>query len=94
MSRLAALRDAAPNHAFTVYWKWWAVLAFSSFIVPELWALFTNWQNTLSANVWRMEDFLPGQPVWRWTAVHFLFIGMLLVLFMWLIGHFGWGIWR
>jgi hypothetical protein len=76
------------------YWLAWAVVVFLTFIAPEVYALVTNWHNTLSASVWDMERFMPGQTVAKWTAWHLLFTGMLLVLFVWLLGHFSFGWWR
>lgn len=76
------------------YWLIWSIFTFLTFIVPEVYALCTNWRNTLSASVWDMEHFVPGQTFVHWTALHFLFIGMLIVTDLWLIGHFGFGIWR
>jgi len=84
----------AHSHAFTVYWTWWAVAAFLGFLGPEVYALVTNWQNSLSANIWRMEDFIPGQRAIGWSAGHFLFVGVLILLDVWLLGHFGWGLWK
>lgn len=86
----------AGSPAFTHYWMAWAAVTFLSFIIPEVWALFTNVHNTLSDNVWRMEQFLPGSGVGiaSWSVLHFLFIGMLLLMDVWLLGHFGWGLWR
>jgi hypothetical protein len=83
-----------PSALFTHYWQIWAALTLVSFLVPETFALFTNWQNTLSANVWRFEGFDPRQSVLQWSAGHFLFIGVLFLLDVWLLGHFGWGKWR
>lgn len=76
------------------YWLVWSVFTFLTFIVPEVYALVTNWRNTLSASVWDLERFQPNQPLIHWTALHFLFIGMLITLEAWLIGHFGFGLWR
>lgn len=82
------------SHGFTIYWQIWALVTFVGFIVPEVYALVTNANNTLSDNVWRAEKFLPGQAVVNWSAFHFLFIALLLLLDVWLLGHFGWGLWR
>lgn len=76
------------------YWLVWSIVTFLTFIIPEAYALATNWRNTLSESVWDMERFTPNQPLVHWTAVHFLFGGILLTLFAWLIGHFLFGFWR
>lgn len=77
------------------YWTWWAILSLLAFLIPEFWMLAAHRpQDTLSANVWRAEDFLPGQDVMHWSAIHFLLIAVLLLLDIWLLGHFGWGLWR
>lgn len=81
-------------HGFRVYWLCWLLVTFTSFIVPEIIGLVRNWQFTLSAAVWNLEKFQPGEPLSRWTAFHFLFIGMLLVTFIWLLLHFAMGWWR
>lgn len=76
------------------YWPVFVVTGLTAFLVPEIIGLCTNWHNTFSAAIWRMEDFKAGQPVVNWTFVHFIFIALLLVLDLWLLGHFGWGLWR
>jgi hypothetical protein len=77
------------------YWWLWAVTSGAFFLAPEIWALASGHpEATLSAWIWRMEDFLPDQQIWHWNAFHLLFIAMLLVLDVWLLGHFGWGLWR
>lgn len=76
------------------YWLTWAVVTFTAFLVPEVVALATNWRNTLSASVWDLESFLPGQPVAHWSAAHFWFIAVYGVLVLWLFFHFGMGWWR
>lgn len=81
-------------HAWHTYWLIWFTVAFVTFLGPEIYGLLTNAQRTLSAAVWSMEKVEPGQPISGWTAFHFLFIGVLLILFVWLIGHFAFGIWR
>jgi hypothetical protein len=78
------------------YWLWWFVTAFPvGFLVPEAAALMRGRpQDTLSAAIWSLEKFKRGQPVTGWSAFHLLFIGVLVVLTVWLVGHFGWGWWR
>lgn len=88
------MNDLRGYHSWNVIWTAWFFVTFGGFAALETYALCTDWQRTLSAAIWRMEDFLPGQPLGKWSAVHFLLIACLLVLFVWLLGHFGWGLWR
>lgn len=81
-------------HAWNVYWTTWAVVTFLLFIAPEIFGLLTDSNRTLSAAVWRMETFNRNQSVLQWTFVHFAFVAMLGFLLVWLVGHFGFGIWR
>jgi hypothetical protein len=73
-----------------IYWLVWFGVTFLAFIVPELWALFTNAKNTLSWQVWNLEQFLPGShTAWTWT--HWLVGGILFVGCLWLAFHFMFG---
>lgn len=82
-------------NGWTWYWLVWAVTTFVAFGVPEGIALATGHsENTLSAQVWRIEGFLPGQGAIHWTAVHYLFGGMILVVLTWLCFHFVLGLFR
>jgi hypothetical protein len=81
------------------FWSWyWLILCgawFVGFCAVEFPMIATgHGENTLSAQVWRLEGFLPGQSVIDWGAAHFLIGGALIVVFLWLIGHFVWGLWR
>lgn len=81
-------------NAWSTYWLLWFVLAFASFIVPELWAILTgHTENTLSAQVWNLESATTGSSIVSWTAIHWLLGGIFVVLFVWLIGHFVFRIW-
>lgn len=76
------------------YWSLWAAALVTTFLVPEVWMLVAGRpQDTLSAQIWRLEQYAPGQSLWQWNAFHFLFMGALLLLDVWLIGHFGFRIW-
>lgn len=71
------------NYA-SLYWAvWFGIL----FLGPELFWLFTAPQNTLSAQVWHLEDLKPGVP---WNFVHFL----VAILVLWLFFHFSFGWFR
>lgn len=78
------------------YWACWFTIAIlGGFLIPETWSLLRGRpQDTLSAAIWRLEGFQPGQPITGWNAFHFLFTGAFTLLTLWLIGHFGWGLWR
>lgn len=80
------------------FWSWyysiitglWVIL-----IIPvELFWVVKNTYNTMSANVWRAERFIPGQPIWGWNPFHLGFIALLGFLFLYLLLHFGWGFFR
>jgi len=77
------------------YWLIWFLVSITSFLVPELIALFSGHpENTLSDSIWRMEDlYKPGQSFTSWTFAHYAFTAGFIVLAVWLIGHFGWRIW-
>jgi hypothetical protein len=82
-------------NGWSAYWGIWFGLFMLAFLVPEIYALTTGHsENTLSANVWRLEQFLPGQHPAAWTASHVLIGGCLTVLLGWLIVHLVWGLWR
>lgn len=77
------------------YWGTWFALLVTSFLVPEIWMLAAGRpQDTLSAQIWRLEAFVPGQAVPAWNAFHVLFAGALLVFDVWLLAHFTLGWWR
>jgi hypothetical protein len=78
------------------YWLVWFIASFGAFLVYELYQLAIGHpENTLSAQVWRMEGILNrNYPIADWTAVHFLLGGMFILTFLWLGGHFVFGVWR
>lgn len=80
------------------YWLIWFIVTFPlGFLIPEIVALARNRvQDTLSGAIWQLENIVPGreQWPWQWTAAHLLFTSCFITLAIWLIGHFGWGIWR
>lgn len=81
---------------WTKYWFVWFLVMFGTFIIPELYVLARGqWRNTLSAQVWKLEGQINGPvPLLSWTAIHFLLGGAFIVTFLWLIGHFVFGMWR
>lgn len=75
---------------FSWYWLVWAITLFATFLPVELYAAFTDATNTLSWNVWKAEQFIPGSTA-AWTAMHWV-IGLgSIVLFGWLALHFAFG---
>lgn len=70
-------------------WYWPAFLIGSAlaFAGPELYALFTNWRNTLSEYVWLDE---PGTYSWEWV----LSLSLWALFAIWITGHIWWRIWR
>jgi hypothetical protein len=77
------------------YWLAWFLTSITAFLIPELWALMSgHTERTLSANVWALEHLMPGESLWRWTAIHVLVGGSLILVLGWLIGHLVFGIWR
>jgi hypothetical protein len=79
---------------WSLYWLVWFTGSFALFLGPEIYALCTDWQRTLSAAVWRLEAFRQGEPIPQWSAGHLLFIGAFALTFAWLTMHFGFGWWR
>lgn len=76
-------------NAWSWYWLGWLLSSFTFFIIPESFALASRKpENTLSAQIWRLEGAVTGQPIWQWTAVHFLLGGIIFVFLMWLMLHF------
>ena len=78
------------------YWLCWFIGWFTSFIIPELYAIAQgNVANTLSGTIWKLEQIESGHEwPWQWTLAHILFTGAFFTLAVWLSGHFGWGIWK
>lgn len=76
------------------YWLGWALFLFFTFAVPEFYSLGIHHpQGTLSETVWRLEGMHDGK-FGKWTAAHLLFTGELILIDVWLICHFGWGLFR
>lgn len=76
------------------YWPLWALLALLTFGIPEIVALITNVDNTLSDYVWRELGVSDHQSVWQWSAVRVLSLGVWLTVVTWLTWHFWLRIWR
>jgi hypothetical protein len=70
-------------------WLAWFIISFLAFIIPETIALVTKHPEfTLSASVWRLEQYDPTKGLRQWNAFHLLFAGELLLLDVWLFAHF------
>jgi hypothetical protein len=81
------MRGFGPWNLWSVYWiVVWFICGFG---IPEAWALISRHpQNTLSDQIWRMENNFG--PPWTWNLAHWaVAIGCL-----WLAGHMIWHIWR
>lgn len=67
-------------------WPIWLIVMTGTFLGPEVYALTTNANNTLSDWVWRQLNVSRAQQ--DWTAAHFLVFGVWLTLVIWLTFHF------
>jgi len=71
------------------YWLGWFIFCLVAFLVPELYSLVVHKPSgTLSDTIWRLEGEQNGKL--KPNAFHFLFIGELLLIDVWLLLHFGW----
>lgn len=77
-----------------LFWLIWFLTSFGTFLAVEIYALCTDYKRTLSEAIWAMEKVKDGQPISHWTAGHFLFTFTLILVCVWLIGHFGWHLWH
>jgi hypothetical protein len=77
-------------NAWSIYWiiVWFGL----GFLVPEMYALFTDPKNTLSYQVWHLEglDFENLFSIHTWTFGHFV----VFALMIWLLMHFAFGLFR
>lgn len=90
-----ALAAATGWNAWSWYWLSLCSAWFLGFAAVEFPMLATgHGENTLSAQIWRLEQFVPDQSVSQWSAMHFLIGGAIALLLVWLLGHFVLGIWR
>jgi hypothetical protein len=70
------------------YWPVALIALALVIMVPEVIALITSDQNTLSFWVWDQLHATTREPMSQWTATHFLFFGLWDVLMIWLTWHF------
>lgn len=75
-------------------WGWYWVALIFAFLLPELYWLAVNSANTLSEQLWGLEQLDLAHPLnlSEWTWVHWLVSVALWSLFGWLSVHlpFGW----
>lgn len=89
-----ALAEGPSYRGWHLFWLVWFAVSFGTFLAAEIYALVTDWRRTLSAWVWSFEKFQPDQPISKFTAGHFWFGGIFVVLVVWLFFHFWMGWWR
>ena len=78
-------------------WSWyWASWIGIGFLAPELYWVFTNSANTLSATAWSVENLDLAQPLDlpMWTATHWSVAILVWLLFAWLSVHIPFGFLR
>ena len=76
------------------YWPTWLLVLLFGFLPAEIYALCTDWGNSLSAWVWRALKIAKNESWTSWSAADFLTFGAWLVLVTWLTGHFFFGRFR
>lgn len=70
-----------------VYWPWYLAVTAIGFLTPELYALFTNTDNTLSDYAWHeLGVSLSTKPIVH-SAAWLLTQGMFIVMAIWLVLH-------
>lgn len=70
------------------YWPGFLISFFAMLIGPEIYALITNWKNTLSNWVWTFLNITKNQSMSQWSATDFLLFGAWMVTVTWLTFHF------
>jgi hypothetical protein len=77
-----------------LYWLFWIVGAFLTFMIPEAWRIIKyHGEGTLSQVTWTLLRVHEGQPLWQWNAVHVLFAIVLFGVAIWACFHLVFGIW-
>lgn len=70
-----------------MYWPWYLAATALAFLVPEIYALFTNPRNTLSDYAWHeLGVSLSAKPAIH-GAAWFLTQGVFILIAMWLVFH-------
>lgn len=70
------------------YWPSWIIFNLASLGTPEIYALVTDWKNTLSNWVWTQLNITKNESISQWSAVDFLLFGVWMVAVTWLTFHF------
>lgn len=84
--------DYAPYNWASIYWLCTVGGFLLAFLPVELWQIAAGHpENTLSAQVWRLGDVIANQPITQWAPEHWMTFILALLLFGWLIVHFGVG---
>jgi hypothetical protein len=80
-------------HYHVTAWGWYWLAIVGLILGPELYWVFVNSANTISATIWGIEDLNLANPLdfAEWTPVHYLIGILLLGLFAWLLVHLTFG---
>lgn len=71
------------------YWSVYLVVVIVGVLIPEIYALFTNVNNTLSYWVWQELGVSTDHPT-PYTALWYLSLALWISLGSWLTFHFWW----
>lgn len=72
-------------------WDWyWLAWLGVGFLVPEVYALITNYKNTLSETTWRWFGVMKNEPLNHWSVQHYV----LMAFMAWLFCHMVFRIFR
>jgi H+/Cl- antiporter ClcA len=72
-----------------IWWPIYLLVSLAVFLGPEIFALVTNWRNTLSNWVWSSLKVSSGRfDIWHESAPWYLTLGCWIVLITWLTFHF------
>lgn len=85
------MKPTLPSHVMTWgrdYWPIMLIITSLLFLVPEIYALFTNVKNTLSDYArYELDVTTPTQAFTSHTAAWFLTFGVWLTVAIWLTYH-------
>lgn len=70
------------------YWTVYLIAGAVLLLGPEIFALVTNWRNTLSDYVWMELKVQRDENPWNWSATMFLVFCVWMLLWFWLTFHF------
>lgn len=69
------------------YWTWYLIVAALGFLVPEIYALFTNTKNTLTDYSRNELHVVPGEAFAAHNAAWLLTQGAYVLVVGWLLFH-------